>query len=116
MMSSPPASPSIRWLIINGLIVLFLLGGAVYMVSTDEEMAAVATEAFWGGFTFFTTPFVLETSVALFAILLVGIVNQRRIEREGDGWVLMPRDSAKESAETQGSQSGSNSDSAPKEP
>jgi hypothetical protein len=40
-------------------------------------------------FTFFSTPFVLEASVAFIGLCIVFIVNSRRIAREGDGWVVM---------------------------
>jgi hypothetical protein len=40
-------------------------------------------------FTFFSTPFVLEASVAFIGLCVVFIINGRRIEKEGDGWVVM---------------------------
>lgn len=40
-------------------------------------------------FTFFSTPFVLEASVAFIGLCIVFIINHRRIAREGDGWVVM---------------------------
>lgn len=48
----------------------------------------------WALFTFFTTPFILEASVALLGLCLVVTWNNRRIEREGDGWVTMEVDTA----------------------
>ena len=38
---------------------------------------------------FFTTPFILEASVFLIGIITVFIINNLRIDREGDGWVEM---------------------------
>jgi hypothetical protein len=90
-MPSPTPSSSQAWILINGVLVLMLLCGGGYLIAVNEEAAEVASEAFWGVFTFFTTPFILESSLAIGALLAVGIINQRRIEREGDGWVLMPR-------------------------
>lgn len=56
-------------------------------------------------FTFFSTPFVLEASVAFVGLCIVFIVNSRRIAREGDGWVMMevkkPGDTATNSQEKQ---------------
>lgn len=40
-------------------------------------------------FAFFSTPFVLEASVAFTGLCIVLIINSRRIAREGDGWVVM---------------------------
>ena len=40
-------------------------------------------------FAFLTTPFVLEASAAFIGLCIVFVINNRRIEREGDGWVEM---------------------------
>lgn len=40
-------------------------------------------------FAFFSTPFVLEASVAFIGLCAVLIINSRRIAKEGDGWVMM---------------------------
>ncbi|MFN0076387.1 MAG: hypothetical protein ACKVY0_07930 [Prosthecobacter sp.] len=40
-------------------------------------------------FAFLTTPFVLEASAAFIGLCIVFVINTRRIEREGDGWVEM---------------------------
>lgn len=40
-------------------------------------------------FTFFSTPFVLEASTAFIGLCVVMIINNRRIAKEGDGWVVM---------------------------
>lgn len=40
-------------------------------------------------FAFFSTPFVLEASTAFLGLCIVIAINNRRIEREGDGWVEM---------------------------
>jgi hypothetical protein len=40
-------------------------------------------------FAFFSTPFVLEASVAFIGLCVVLIINSRRIAKEGDGWVMM---------------------------
>ena len=96
-MSSLAVSSPTRWLVLNAIIVASVIGVGAYLIATNEEIAEVANEAFWGVFTFFTTPFILETTLALTAILLVGIINQRRIDREGDGWVVLPREPAEPS-------------------
>ena len=105
---TPQPSSSHSWIVFNCVLVLLLIGAGAYFVTTNEEAAEVASAAFWGIFTFFTTPFVLETTLVLFAILAVGVINQRRIDREGDGWVYLPRtDEKPESVEEK-------SDSAPR--
>ncbi len=103
--ASPPTSRA--WIVVNCAVVLLLIGGGGYLIATNEEAAEVAGTAFWGGFTFFTTPFVLETTVAILAILAVGIINQRRLEREGDGWVYLPKPEDKSEAASKEKQDAS---------
>ncbi len=38
---------------------------------------------------FFTTPFILEASVFIIGLFTVLIINNLRLEREGEGWVTM---------------------------
>lgn len=40
-------------------------------------------------FAIFTTPFILESTVALLGLFIVLAINKRRLEKEGDGWVYM---------------------------
>ena len=59
---------------------------AAYVNETAREIVAQGLAYF---FTFFSTPFVLETSTAFVGFCIVMFINARRIEREGDGWVEM---------------------------
>jgi|APTNR8051073442_1049403.scaffolds.fasta_scaffold01425_15 hypothetical protein len=60
-----------------------------WLARTSETAREVLSSAGWAGFSFFTTPFILEASVALLGMCLVIAWNNRRIEREGDDWVVM---------------------------
>ncbi len=59
---------------------------AAYVNETAREIVAQGLAYF---FTFFSTPFVLETSTAFVGFCIVMFINARRLDREGDGWVEM---------------------------
>ena len=40
-------------------------------------------------FTLFTTPFILESSIAIIGLLILITWNQHRLQKDGDGWVEM---------------------------
>ncbi|MDB6076173.1 MAG: hypothetical protein JWO89_3813, partial [Verrucomicrobiaceae bacterium] len=40
-------------------------------------------------FTFFTTPFILEPTIAIIGLMTVLVINQRRMDRDKDEWVEM---------------------------
>jgi hypothetical protein len=61
-------------------------GIAAYVNETAREILTQGLAYF---FTFFSTPFVLETSTAFVGFCIVMFINARRLEREGDGWVEM---------------------------
>ena len=62
------------------------VGIAAYMNETAREIVAQGLAYL---FTFFSTPFVLEASSAFIGLCIVIAINNRRLEREGDGWVEM---------------------------
>lgn len=64
--------------------------GIYYAVQQNETAREVVGDAFAGLFGFFTTPFVLEISVALIGLITVVSYNQWRLSQEGDGWVTLP--------------------------
>lgn len=66
------------------------LAGVFYAARQNDTAREVIGDAFAGLFGFFTTPFVLEISVAVIGLISVISYNQWRISQEGDGWVLLP--------------------------
>jgi hypothetical protein len=72
--------------------------GIYYAVQQNETAREVVGDAFAGLFGFFTTPFILEISVALIGLITVVSYNQWRLSQEGDGWVTLPE--SDESPET----------------
>jgi hypothetical protein len=71
---------------------LWTLGIAV-AIATAAYLNETAREITLQGlaylFAFFSTPFVLESSTAFIGLCVVIAINNRRLEREGDGWVEM---------------------------
>ncbi len=62
------------------------VGIAAYVNETVRE---VLMQGLAYLFAFITTPFVLEATAAFVGLCVVIAVNNRRLEREGDGWVEM---------------------------
>ena len=71
---------------------LWTLGIATVVIIAayfNETVREVAVQGLAYLFAFFSTPFVLETTSAFIGICVVIVINNRRLEREGDGWVEM---------------------------
>lgn len=71
------------------LMTLLMLAGGATLLSKSTEAREVVGEGVWNLFGFFTTPFVLETSIALFGIVAVVTYNQWRLNKDGNEWVEM---------------------------
>ena len=89
-MPAPQTIPpkSLWWLesLLWSLAIITGAGVAAYVNETAREIVAQGLAYF---FTFFSTPFVLETSTAFVGFCVVMFINNRRLDREGDGWVEM---------------------------
>jgi hypothetical protein len=76
----------------NGFVVLVALA----IVAELVRRSPTAREVVWTGVTnlfgFFTTPFVLEASLAVFGLLAVVTWNEWRRQQDGDEWVYLPAD------------------------
>lgn len=83
------------------IISLLVITGLIVLIRTNPTAREVAGEGFWMLFTFFSTPFILESTVAIIGLMIVVTWNQWRIRKEGDGWVEMevPTKPADESSE-----------------
>lgn len=88
-----PASDSVRvksswWLeslLWSGAIIVAVAVAAWF----DQTVREIVLQGLAYLITFFSTPFVLEASTAFVGLCIVIAINNRRIEREGDGWVEM---------------------------
>ena len=89
-MPAPESHPrkSLWWLesLLWSAAIIIGVGVAAYMNETAREIVTQGLAYF---FTFFSTPFVLEASTAFVGFCIVMIINARRLDREGDGWVEM---------------------------
>ncbi len=70
-----------------GLAVLALLAAMRHPDLRETVMQAAANL-----FGFITTPFILEATIALLGLCIVMTYNQWRVNKEGDGWVILPED------------------------
>lgn len=68
---------------------LVFLTGVVIAAVVNTTAREIILQGVGYLFAFFSTPFVLETSVAFIGLCVVLIINSRRIAKEGDGWVMM---------------------------
>lgn len=68
---------------------LVFLGIVIGVLSVSTEAQEVAGEAFWNIFRFFTTPFILELSVAVMGLLIVMTYNQWKRSKDAPEWVEM---------------------------
>lgn len=66
----------------------FIVGGCLACVFSPD-LRMIVFEGIGYMWAFFTTPFILEGSVFLIGLITVFIINNLRIDREGDGWVEM---------------------------
>ncbi len=73
---------SLLWTLSIAVVVII----AAYFNETVRE---VVVQGLAYLFAFMSTPFVLETTTALVGLAVVIVINNRRLEREGDGWVEM---------------------------
>jgi hypothetical protein len=82
---APKASHHHFWVIGVGMSVGMLAAVLVFSESA-REVAMLTVRSLFG---IVTTPFLLETTVALLALLIVLAINKHRLDKEGDGWVYM---------------------------
>lgn len=89
-MPAPVTSPAkSRWWLeplLWSLAFIIATGVAAYVNETARE---IVTQGLAYLFAFITTPFILEATTAFIGLCIVFVINNRRIEREGDGWVEM---------------------------
>lgn len=82
---APKASHPHLWVIAVGMSIGAL--GAVFVFSeAAREVVFIALRTLFG---IVTTPFLLETTVALLALFIVLAINKHRLDKDGDGWVYM---------------------------
>jgi len=76
--------------VLKTLAAVALFTASILAARQNDTAREVMGSAFTGLFGFFTTPFILELSVAVIGLIAVISYNQWRISQEGDGWVILP--------------------------
>lgn len=79
-----------RRLLVQSTLVAAVLAAAVAAIRQSPTAREVVWQAFTNLFGFFSTPFILEATVAVLGLIAVISYNQWRISRDGDGWVVLP--------------------------
>ncbi|MDZ4401999.1 hypothetical protein [Prosthecobacter sp.] len=84
----PIPAKSTWWLesLLWSAVIAVAVGIAAYVSETARE---VMMQGLAYLFAFMTTPFILEATAAFVGLCVVIAINNRRLEREGDGWVEM---------------------------
>jgi hypothetical protein len=88
MMSQTMSTRATRilWPVVWTVIGIAALIALLVLNATAREVAAATTRTLVG---LFTTPFILEGTVAMVGVLLVLGINRWRLDKEGDGWVYL---------------------------
>ena len=90
----PPSA--VKWII--RLLALVVCAALIFFgASRLMEVNPTAREVIGGGMfmltSIFTSPFILEASLAFIGLVIVMTYNQHKLDREGkDEWVLLPKD------------------------
>jgi hypothetical protein len=78
----------VRW-IAPVIVTLLIVGGIVAALMLSDTAREVTLDALKLVFTIVTTPFILETTVALTFLLALLAYNRWRLQKDGDGWVYL---------------------------
>ncbi len=68
---------------------LLIVTGFVVLVILNDTAREVAHDSFVMIFSIFSTPFIFEATCALLMLLALFLINQWRLNKEGDGWVYL---------------------------
>lgn len=83
------AHASKRWWISPLLFTAALLTALVIVWQVSATAREVLSKAVMMIAGALATPFILETSIFLFGLVTVVVLNQWRMQKEGDGWVYL---------------------------
>lgn len=86
-MSAPTANK--RWWLTPLLFTLFLTAALGVVWQSSEVAREVLSKAVMNIVGTMATPFVLEGTIAIVGFVIVITLNQRRLQKEGDGWVYL---------------------------
>ena len=78
-----------RWWLSPLLFTLALIAAGWTLCAVSETAREVLAKAVMMTAGALATPFILETTFAILGLVIVVIINQWRMQKEGDGWVYM---------------------------
>lgn len=81
------------------IVSLMVLSAAIMLLKTNETAREVAGESALTIFQVLTTPFVLETALALLGLCIVIAINHHRQKKDGDEWVYLEQKAPSASSE-----------------
>jgi hypothetical protein len=84
-----PDSHSKWWWTVPLAFILILAGSAVAVCLSSEIAREVVTKAVFNIVGAVSTPFILETTVAIVGLSIVLAYNHYRVHKDGDGWVYL---------------------------
>lgn len=68
---------------------LLIVAGFIVLLILNDTAREVARDTFVLLFSIFTTPFIFEITCALLMLMAIFLINQWRLNKEGDGWVYL---------------------------
>lgn len=80
-----------RWWVSPLLFTATLITATVIVCKVSDTAREVLAKAVMMVAGALATPFILESSIAIFGLVLVLVINQWRLQKEGDGWVYLAK-------------------------
>jgi hypothetical protein len=83
-----PETPN-RWWLTPLIVGLLFIGGVSYAWQSSDEAKEILAKSFFTIAGTLASPFILETSIAIFGLIAVLTYNQWRRDKNGPDWVEM---------------------------
>lgn len=80
-----------RWWLSPLLFTLALVTGVVIVCKVSDTAREVLAKAVMMVAGALATPFILESSIAIVGLVVVLVINQWRLQKDGDGWVYLAK-------------------------
>jgi hypothetical protein len=97
-----------RWWLPPLIVGLLFIGGISYAWQSSDEAKEILAKSFFTIAGTLASPFILETSIAIFGLIAVLTYNQWRRDKDGPDWVEMEVPSSQKTASTETSTSETN--------
>jgi len=93
-----------RWWFSPLMFTIALIAAVAILCKVSETAREVLAKAVMLVVGAMATPFILETTVAIIGLVIVIAVNQRRLQKEGDGWVYLAQTEADAASVAEGAE------------